>query len=108
MESLAQQRCFHHARREAVARCPQCSRFFCRECVTEHENRLLCASCLQKLAEPGARGRNRLRVLATAAQCVVGFMVLWLYFYGMGRMLLRLPSSFHEGTLWQGDLTGEP
>jgi hypothetical protein len=28
-------------------------------------------------------------------------LTLWLFFYFMGRGLLILPSSFHEGTLWQ-------
>src|SRR5580658_7631208 len=34
--TLLDQRCFNHDLREAVAQCPSCKRFFCRECVTEH------------------------------------------------------------------------
>ena len=36
--------------REAVARCPECTQFFCRECITEHDDRVLCSACLKKLA----------------------------------------------------------
>ena len=45
---LAHQRCFNHATREAVARCPECHHFFCRECITEHDDRVLCTGCLKK------------------------------------------------------------
>ena len=30
---LKKARCFVHADREAVARCPMCEKFFCHECV---------------------------------------------------------------------------
>ena len=46
---LSLQRCRNHAEREAVARCPGCGHHFCRECVTEHDDRILCAACLRKL-----------------------------------------------------------
>ena len=32
MNDLLYQRCFNHVLREAVARCPECLRYFCREC----------------------------------------------------------------------------
>ncbi|MBT8374528.1 MAG: rhomboid family protein, partial [Deltaproteobacteria bacterium] len=35
MKDLALQRCNNHGQREAVARCPKCRRYFCRECITE-------------------------------------------------------------------------
>ena len=49
MQNSFHQRCFNHAGREAVARCPECGQFFCRECITEHEDRVLCSACLKKL-----------------------------------------------------------
>ena len=100
---LFHQRCFHHRAREAVARCPQCSRFFCRECVTEHADRLVCASCLAKLSGAGASGRKRWPAVLTTGQVLVACLVAWLFFYGLGRGLLLLPDSFHAGTLWQGE-----
>ena len=36
MSNLIHQRCSNHPGREAAVRCPECGRFFCRECVTEH------------------------------------------------------------------------
>lgn len=100
MADLAQQRCFNHARREAVARCPECGGYFCRECVTEHEARVLCASCLTRLTREAGQGRRSWRGLTRAFQCVAGVLILWLCFYALGRGLLALPSSFHEGVLW--------
>ena len=31
-----------------------------------------------------------------------GLFLLWLILYYLGRMLILLPSSFHEGTFWGG------
>jgi hypothetical protein len=50
MQNLLLQRCFNHGMREAAARCPECGRFYCRECITEHDDRVLCSACLKKLA----------------------------------------------------------
>ena len=99
-EDISLRRCFHHAQREAVARCPECRRFFCRECVTEHEDRVICAACLRQLATRSPR-TARLQAARYAAACLAGFLCLWLICYGMGRILLLVPSSFHEGTLWR-------
>jgi len=95
-EDIANQRCFNHARREAAARCPECGRYFCRECVTEHEDRMICASCLAQLT--GAHGKRKARLIriARAAQLAMGIVTLWLFFYLLGRGLLSLPSSFQS------------
>ncbi len=99
--NISQQRCFNHHMREAAAKCPECGRFFCRECVTEHEGRVLCAACLRKtLPKPGQRFLlliGPVRIL----QFIGGALLLWMFFYYLGLMLLELPSSFHEGHLWQ-------
>ena len=101
MSELFTQRCLNHATREAVARCPACGRFFCRECVTEHDDRMICAPCLRALARTPERTRARLARLARLGQCALGLLALWLFFYGVGRALLSIPSNFHEGTVWQ-------
>lgn len=97
--ALGAQRCSNHAGREAAARCPECGRFFCRECVTEHEGRVLCSGCLAKTQGAGTAGRGR-GILGKTAALVVSVTALWLLFYVLGRGLLLLPSSFHEGTMW--------
>ncbi|MDI6774583.1 MAG: rhomboid family protein [Verrucomicrobiota bacterium] len=98
MSDLSQQRCFNHASREAAARCPACGRCFCRECVTEHGDRVICATCLRKPA--GGGEKRRLRSAALLLRSALGFMVLWALIYHIGQVLLRIPSSVHEGTLW--------
>jgi len=103
MSSLSQQRCFNHATREAVARCPECKQFFCRECITEHDDRVVCAVCLQKLTRRPPRRPFGLAQFWLLAQGVVGFLVLWYFFFLIGNSLLKLPDSFHAGTLWQAN-----
>jgi len=99
---LAHQRCFNHAAREAVARCPACGDFFCRECIAEHEDRVICAACLRKLGRSAQRRERRVwRATLLLGRAVAGLMVAWFFFYLVGEALLRLPTSFHEGTLWQ-------
>lgn len=103
MHPLSQQRCFNHAAREAAARCPECGRFYCRECVTEHEDRLVCAACLRKIAHvPLLKRRGFVRTLL-AVRCAGSLFLLWFVFYLIGEGLASLPDSFHQGTLWQVD-----
>lgn len=101
MPELAQQRCFNHAAREAVARCPGCGHFFCRECVTEHDDRVMCAACLHKLAHVPLLQRRGFARTLRVGQCLLGLLLAWFFFYLIGEALLALPSSFHEGTLWR-------
>lgn len=103
---IAHQRCFNHAGREAVARCPGCNRYYCRECVTEHEGRVLCAACIAQ-EKTRAGGPPHRRLIWQVAQFLLALLVLWGFFYALGQGLLALPSSFHEGTVWQVD-AGEP
>lgn len=97
--TIARQRCFNHANREAAALCPECLRTFCRECVTEHENRVLCAECLAKLTGADEKKR-RLAWLAPFLQTVAAFVVLWGVFYVIGQGLMALPDEFHDTTFW--------
>ena len=101
MEILAQQRCANHLQREAVARCPDCKCCFCRECVTEHQERVICAACLRKLETPKPEQRKEFSVCIHGLQGLAGLLILWLSFYFLGRVLLSIPASFHNGTLWQ-------
>jgi hypothetical protein len=100
--TLAHQRCFNHATREAAACCPECHRFYCRECITEHEDRLLCASCLKKIVQPPFTQRRGFVSVVRLLQVGGGVLLVWCFFYLLGWLLLSIPSSFHEGTFWQG------
>ena len=95
------QRCFNHGLREAAVRCPECRRFFCRECVTEHEDRAICASCLKKLTAPGLAKQRAFSTLKHSVQLIIGILVAWFFFFGIGEVLLRLPASFHDTSLWR-------
>jgi len=81
-----------------VARCPGCGRFFCRECVSEHEDRMICASCLAKITGAPARRKAGLIRIARFAQFGLGFLMIWLFFYFLGKGLLEIPSAFHKTT----------
>ena len=97
MSSLAiQHRCWNHDTREAVCRCPECGRSFCRECVTEHEARLLCASCLTKLTRTHAARRTGLRRLLLAAMALSGILLAWVVFYGAGEALLLVTTRMEQ------------
>lgn len=99
-ESVLHKRCFHHASRRAAARCPQCMRFYCRECVTEHLGRVICATCLKELVAGDSTRRRVLSGLCHLVACTLSLLAAWMVFYHLGRMLLLLPGAFHEGTLW--------
>jgi len=98
MSSLAQARCFQHVSREAVARCPSCERFHCRECVTEHDGRMICRLCLDALVESEAKSSSgfftSLRGWALAG---AGYFLAVYVFYKIGAVLLSIPSKFHSG-----------
>jgi hypothetical protein len=98
--TLRQRRCENHPRREASARCPECGRFFCRECITEHDDRVLCASCLARLSIKKEKGTRSwawiLRLgLAFLAAAVVFFALLLI-----GNFLVSIPSHFHTHGGW--------
>lgn len=44
--------CLFHPLREAAARCPHCGGTFCRECVTDEDDKLACPPCLRGIARP--------------------------------------------------------
>ncbi len=101
MNDLAGHRCMNHPDREAVAVCPECKRFFCRECVTEHEDRVLCASCLSAGLQHPEKRRFSFGGVVGFAGCCFGLLLLWILFYSLGQLLISIPSSFHEGAVWK-------
>jgi hypothetical protein len=106
MKDLLLKRCHNHNDREAAALCSDCKKAFCRECVTEHDDRMFCASCLDNFLKPRASRRFHLSDILTIGQSVLGIFITWLVFYYLAQMLLSLSSSFHEGTIWQSILSG--
>jgi hypothetical protein len=107
MRSVTHQRCFNHSVREAAARCPECRQFYCRECITEHEDRVICALCLKKLATVPLTQRTGFVGAIRGIQLLFGLATVLLFFYLLGHSLLSIPSSFHDGTVWKPDLLAE-
>ena len=99
--TLAAQRCLRHPLREAVARCPQCAHSFCRECITEHEDRVLCADCLAKALRRTEEKQSFLSHVGGLTLGIIGIATAWLFFYCLGELLARAPASFHDGTVWE-------
>lgn len=98
--NLSSRRCFNHVPREAVACCPECRRYFCRECISEHQGRVVCAGCLESLTVTVETKRSWSGGLFWLVMVLSGLFIGWVWFYYLGSFLLFLPSSFHEGTLW--------
>lgn len=95
--TLAQQRCLNHFEREAVSRCPECRGYYCRECITEHEGRVICATCLRKLTVPASDENARSSPIFWLAAAIAGIILVWIIFYYVGQGLIMMPSEFHEG-----------
>ena len=93
-------RCRRHPERPASARCPACGGTYCRECVVEHDGRILCASCLRAAAQADAPAEDQATSLLTwgrrAGRQLVGLVALvatlWCLLY-LARELLEPPSE---------------
>ena len=105
--ALIHQRCFNHALREAAARCPVCEQFYCRECITEHDERVICATCLGKIMTQEARAGGLLAGFVRVFQVLAGLAAACVFFYLTGRTLLLIDTSVHEGTVWKGSWFSE-
>jgi hypothetical protein len=99
--SITRSTCYLHPQREAAAKCVSCGRSFCRECVTPVDRRMMCAACFkEKTAVKEVKARDWF-VLAIAGQAVLGLLGVWFVSYFIGRVLLEIPTDFHEGTVWE-------
>src|SRR5580692_10053926 len=85
-----QQRCWNHEAREAACRCPACGRSYCRECVSEHEGRLLCAACLSGVTGEREPSGGRWRKLAPAAMIAAAILLAWLAYWAAGESVMSV------------------
>ena len=97
---LRQRRCDNHPQREASARCPECGRFFCRECITEHDDRVLCASCLARLAVKKTRAKTSWDLAPRLLLALLAAIVVYFALLLAGNILLSIPSHFHDQGGW--------
>ena len=84
------QHCWNHEEREAACRCPACGRSYCRECVSEHEGRLLCAACLIRITANRQPETRTLRKLTPPAMIAAGILLAWLTYWAAGAALIGL------------------
>jgi hypothetical protein len=94
---LTLQRCLIHADREAAVRCPSCGDYFCRECVTEHEQKFLCSRCLVRKTPQVEPAKWNAAWLTASIKMLLGIAVAWLFFYLIGQSLALIPPNVHEG-----------
>jgi uncharacterized paraquat-inducible protein A len=97
--SVAKRRCRNHIERQAACRCPGCGFDFCRECVTEHDERLLCSRCMAQLTG-SIQEPSRSAALRTLAQAVAGIVAAFLFFFLAGELTSMVVSPSHEVRAW--------
>jgi hypothetical protein len=98
--TLREQRCYHHPQREASARCPECRHYYCRECITEHDDRVVCATCLARLTGKKKERSGAWDLLPRLLLALVAFITVFFLAFGLGDALLAIPSQFHEMGGW--------
>ena len=102
---LRHARCLFHPLREAAARCPHCGGTFCRECVTDEDNKLACPPCLRRMIHPPAKPAPGRRFLQSFAGLAALFCLAALFF-ALLRWRLNTPEahlSFRDTTYSQPD-----
>ncbi len=98
--NLSSQRCFNHPARPVVFRCPECSRFYCRECASSFQDRFLCKTCLDEaLSVSEQKSSSLLRRFTPGLGFICGFLLLWFLFHGLGQVLYILPEYVHSGLI---------
>jgi hypothetical protein len=98
--TLRLQRCLNHPQREASARCPSCRQYYCRECITEHDDRVLCASCLAKLTLKKSIRRAHWSWIPRIVLALVAAGVVFMALLLIGDLFLSIPAQFHSAGGW--------
>src|SRR4051812_27624082 len=93
--------CLNHRHRPAAAMCTSCGHLFCRECITEFGGRMMCSSCHEKKTAVQVTRKWDWFVFTTSAQVLAGLALLWFSTWLLGRILVSIPSAFHEGATWE-------
>ncbi len=98
--SLASKRCFNHPDREVAILCPECGRFYCRECTSEYQDRFLCKICLDALLTGPVKVRSSFfSRLKPVLGLISGFLLTLFIFYVFAQVLYTMPSYFHSGLI---------
>ena len=103
-EKVAQATCQIHFRRPAAAKCMVCKLYYCKECVTEHDGKNTCASCLKSAHEESATPVKHSMTWfqpMPIIHLVLALILMWAVSYLVAQTLSSIPDSFHEGTIWE-------
>lgn len=101
-ELLSNLVCNLHPERPASFRCQSCRGYFCPECVTEHDNKYTCASCLDVRKEEASPVERRFSLQPMPLiQFAMAVVFCWVIFYLLAQLIVGVPDKFHEGTLWE-------
>lgn len=95
--NLSRARCTNHDARQASGICPTCGRSFCRECLTEHDGRLSCASCLRRSAPVLKTGGAWKKKLGAPAMLIAALFLSWFLFYALGGSLENMTAPPPQG-----------
>lgn len=98
--AFSKSRCRNHPARQAACRCPGCGFDFCRECVTEHHERLLCSRCMAQLTGAGTGKPSASRTLKVIAQSAAGILAAWIFFFLAGELVSVVVAPQHEVHAW--------
>lgn len=93
--------CFLHPEREAVAICLSCGQYFCRECVTEHQGKVLCKACLSRQGHKSKKRKKLPLFFRAFIAMIVGLILCYILFYSLGYTLSIIPDTFHQGTYFE-------
>ncbi|MEI7730442.1 MAG: hypothetical protein WCO56_12775 [Verrucomicrobiota bacterium] len=69
--------------------------------MTEHDDRLICAACLAKTGQVASTRQRGFPLLWRGLQFAVGVALICFFFHLAAVLLMKIPSAFHEGTLWK-------
>lgn len=89
--ALRHARCLFHPMREAAARCPHCGGTFCRECVTDEDDKLACPPCLRRMTRPAAPKPSALRRFRQALAGIAALLCIGLLFFSLLRWRTNSP-----------------
>jgi hypothetical protein len=88
---LRHARCLFHPLREAAARCPHCRGTFCRECVTDEDDKLACPPCLRRMTRPPAPRASLARQFRQVLAGLIALACLMTLFFSLLRWRVNRP-----------------